>query len=416
MLGFGGDAIFVDEVNAIPWRVFTEAVLPMLNVGPLFLGISSLGVGTMRNLDTLCEARWKNAPVMTRYAIVFVCLLCDLAGEADRCTHFVPPPWQTAGSHGKTAALYGTGEGRNIYLSDSRGVVTEQSTQAAFNSHDVADAFAPQRAIATDDINFDTVFVAFDMFAGGQGSDMAVVSTARTHDCARIVLLGADTYTGVRRTELEVQLILKHIEALRDASEDRVRHVWLAPESNMVNADTVATQVYSYFHSMRAHRSGGLQCSFLTEGEGVHERKGFHTNAASKSFMVQMMQTMLLTHSVACWKNFACGGALVSVPAELQQSVEFIHRPQHAMDKLREQMLQFERRVAVQPTRAGTDRRITVTYSGKHNGKDDMVMAMLIAVCRAPPRHVQMNAPPIIAGTVAPAPLRAMVNRSYVQQ
>jgi len=277
--------------------------------------------------------------------VAMVCKDCEKAGKREQCTHMNKelPPWLSEDNVEMIKILLQ--DDPELLLRETMGVNAESTTRA-FREQDV-EMFVSRALVPPERIMH--IFTAVDP-AGGGASAFAICSIALTSS-GQVMIIGAEAL-NTREAHVQHNLLLDHINSLREIDQFRRSTVVLGVESNL------GFEAQHTIHAMK--RLGLRNCCPLHEG--VDGTLGMLTTHKSKEVMCAALQELLSMNRLHTCDKF------------VSKSMS----PRAMLSRLLDEMRAFMIYVDSPKTLFAQARR---TYTGKLGGhQDDVIIALQMAI------------------------------------
>jgi len=343
--GVGGDLILLEEAAFMPIKMFHEVIVPLLELETTAL----ICISTPQDSSNFYSMMFEmvdagGEKLFNQIQIQMVCEDCKLSAHPEKCTHMkhLLPKWKSGGKQDMVRQIYG--DNSADMLRESMGVTTNDSCAVFQDSW--LNVFT-SRSVYTPVNTPSFIFCACDPNGGGS-SQMAIVSLFQ--DANNFAVCGMESHAVKGHGEVRM-LLETHVRALRAVFPSSF--IIFVPESNLGH------EASHMSHMLR----DVPQCRSLMErGEpGVnttHKRKELYTNTAVERFAGE-----------GIWysQKFICSNPYGDANT----------REARVKKMFRKQLGIFSKIVVPRGKNYNLPK---VTYSGKEQGNDDLVMTFLIGM------------------------------------
>lgn len=223
----------MEEAASMNKDVVFKVVIPLLEVRGSALLCISTPLNKTNFYSELCDIRDdEGEPIFNVKIVNLFCNKCAKKKKnIEACRHVVTrlPPWKDADKHNIVKKIYASVGRDGDYDRESRGVVTDDGTNA-FNK-DWIDAFAT-RAPYPDPVTPDRIIITCDPNSGGMGSDTSIVSAYYHRN--QMIIVGLESAPTDRHERKA--LLRNHLRALRTLQRFQDVPILFVPENNLDDA------------------------------------------------------------------------------------------------------------------------------------------------------------------------------------
>lgn len=348
--------VVLEEAAFIPPEVTTSIVAPTLTRD----NVNLICISTINSEDVIMRGFMdaKNddgSSIFMNLNFSLVCSECRALGREDTCKHMMGelPHWSSAGQHKKLNAMLKSS--KETLQREIKGLDVSEQTSPAFNARSV-------RVLEADDLSLiaaplphqNLVFVTVDPACGGHGSAMAIVSCVYINDNC-IVIGGEEVGEGSKDMDRK-QVLKEHIREIRMQPEFAGSKVVVCVESNL------GAEAENYCNFLRAEEVPNL----IIMQEDKDQKDGWRTTDMSKEAGVIRLNQILNERRLKFYEK------MLRV-----QRKEKENTPHEIRMHISEQLQAFM--CFVLPKKNLWD-ELKRRFSGKLGGRDDLAMAMMIAV------------------------------------
>jgi hypothetical protein len=346
--GVSGSIVLLEELAVIDPAVLYEVVCPLHQLDDTaFIGIST--ITTSDNFMTrYLSMKDKNGELLFAVKQIYLaCKVCRDAGMAHKCHHNVHmlPMWSSARKRRIVDCIM---TGQEEMNARELGGVASELNQKAFLGKQVTMAEERQRYSVNRAYDYPCIFIAVDPNGAGKSSDIAITTLLRFQ--GEYVLIGLETFQSKSALENH-SLLVRHVKALEQTGLYQNALKVFILESNLgLESEHIS-------HMLRDNISNYLVMSEKPEGGKI----GFCTTNAMKTLAVEQLRERL-------------GDGAFRV-AEEACMVSISHTYNEIVGIMFEQMREFS-----EVLRESAVEKPKKYYSGKNSGKDDLIIAVLLAI------------------------------------
>ena len=337
--GTGGDLIMLEEMAQIPEQLFFQVVVPLLELDrTCMIGISTIFGGDENFLNKYLKLKDTTGnPIFKSFQFFLACQACMDAGKAAMCTHKMNelPSWQSQRKHERIRAMMA--DQQELLLQETVGIGGTGS-EKAFTANSVRSLIARPRF--KDEITPKYVYLSVDPSGGGIDSDFAVCSMM--YERGLCIILGGESVPAKDPEDCENTLDI-HIKKLR-----------LQPRLENV---PIVVQIEGNLGFEAAHL-----CKFVCDKhkniiiQRDDKQDGLRLDNKRKALMYSALRERLMSDAIVFHTN------IISSMGQCK----FI-------ETIKDQLLNYRiiSKLAENPFQVGKR-----TFSGKENGKDDLIIAV----------------------------------------
>lgn len=339
--GSGGNIIIAEECSRIPPAFFYEVICPLYTVEKASL----ICISTLTSADNfyteLLEMKDEvGAPFFETFIFQLACEACIKAGKAAECNHKMSeiPQWQSSRKQKRVRAMM---SGNMALLEQEAVGLASVDRVRAFNQEKLMLIFTSKKyTLAKPPYN---IYVGVDPSGGGP-SRFAIASICQ---CGTdVVIVGLESIQA-RVPEQYAETLKNHLKMLHRRFPGA--NLVVAPEANLG---------FEHLHISRYVQEAGISKTIV-----IRDKKGsigLYTSPASKEAMFVLVKDLVDTLQIKIIADIVnCSGTV-----------------KNTLEQFKTEMRKFSIAVT-DPKRIFSKQR--KTYSGKHAGTDDMVMAFLIS-------------------------------------
>ncbi|KAK3279798.1 hypothetical protein CYMTET_12335 [Cymbomonas tetramitiformis] len=320
--GVGAKVIILEEASRLDEAVFTEVIVPLLNVRDTALLAISTPLDENNFYSTLLRMREPNSdePMFHVLEVCLICETCAARGVKDVCEHRreLLPPWKSDHRREEMTRMLFESQPQ-MYMQEQLGIPS--GADASCFDRESLDRFASRmRCEATtstvSQLSYD-VYVAIDTCGGGNNM-MATVSGYLTAE-NELVVLGMDATTVTSDAQMEHELC-SHVQRVRKRmhASARVISVIEANYGGWVQASRVAHIVDAF-----------APVAHLSADKSAMHRPGVLTTAESKERMRHELQRLLAEDRVRMQLRGEGGSRVDDVQLLVKQlrQFEYVYKP-----------------------------------------------------------------------------------------
>lgn len=357
--GIGGNVMIIDEAGFVEEELYTKIIFPVLSVKHTAL----ICLSTLDGEDNYYSQMLTKLDPITKktfYKTFFIHRACDACREAGTgydCDHNtdVIPPWQSSERHKKIRQMM---EGnREEYEAEMMGMMTTSKIRAFPQKY--IDKFFSQNNVVFNEL-LPTAFIAIDPSGAGDKSDTAICSGVRFKN-NDFVLIGIEKITWGQIKDKDMTIYTNavsfHLERLRTITGLKLAKLVLFVENNM---GSEVLWIKKYLVDQGMSRSIEIYSSGSSGG-----RDGVHTSPTVKENLYSQMKFYLQREKLFIHKD------VFSTHVETNKTKETIT---DILKHLKTQMENFA--VVIDDKKNNLFALPRKTFTGKANGKDDLVLAL----------------------------------------
>jgi hypothetical protein len=343
--GVSGTVVILEEMAQIPPEVLFEVVVPLHQIDiTSVIGISTITDENNFMTKYLKQKDAHGEPLFAVEQIWLACKPCRDKGIAHKCNHksHLLPNWSSAR---KRKIINQIMKNQEEMLAREIGGVASALHQKAFPIKFVNKFKSLPPYKLTYDMTYDHIFHAIDPNGAGKSSDYAIISMIRVN--GQSIIIGIESFPS--KTALENDnFLVNHINRLRLDSRFEMARSVIIVESNLgLESDRISYMLEE-----------NLSNYVFMDERNDETHRGFRTTQNMKTMAVETIRERILDNSL----RIADEETLVSARGY-----------DTAVAILIDQMSEFAEMLKVSDIE-----KPKKSYSGKANGPDDVIMALLI--------------------------------------
>jgi hypothetical protein len=343
--GVSGTVVILEEMAQIPPEVLFEVVVPLHQIDiTSVIGISTITDENNFMTKYLKQKDAHGEPLFAVEQIWLACKPCRDKGIAHKCNHksHLLPNWSSAR---KRKIINQIMKNQEEMLAREIGGVASALHQKAFPIKFVNKFKSLPPYKLTYDMTYDHIFHAIDPNGAGKSSDYAIISMIRVN--GQSIIIGIESFPS--KTALENDnFLVNHINRLRLDSRFEMARSVIIVESNLgLESDRISYMLEE-----------NLSNYVFMDERNDETHRGFRTTQNMKTMAVETIRERILDNSL----RIADEETLVSARGY-----------DTAVAILIDQMSEF-----AEMLKTNDVDKPKKSYSGKANGRDDVIMALLI--------------------------------------
>jgi hypothetical protein len=343
--GVSGTVVILEEMAQIPPEVLFEVVVPLHQIDiTSVIGISTITDENNFMTKYLKQKDAHGEPLFAVEQIWLACKPCRDKGIAHKCNHksHLLPNWSSAR---KRKIINQIMKNQEEMLAREIGGVASALHQKAFPIKFVNKFKSLPPYKLTYDMTYDHIFHAIDPNGAGKSSDYAIISMIRVN--GQSIIIGIESFPS--KTALENDnFLVNHINRLRLDSRFEMARSVIIVESNLgLESDRISYMLEE-----------NLTNYVFMDERNDESHRGFRTTQNMKTMAVETIRERILDNSL----RIADEETLVSARGY-----------DTAVAILIDQMSEF-----AEMLKTNDVDKPKKSYSGKANGRDDVIMALLI--------------------------------------
>lgn len=339
--GVGGDLIVCEEAAAMDTAVFYEVVVPLLELDRTALICISTILDSFNFYSKLMELKDENGDnFFVIHNFVMACQNCIDEGTPENCTHMFNslPPWQSARKHKKIRAMMS--DQQELLQRETMGIQSD-AFGSAFKTKAIRALLRRAKTPISTTMPARHVFMAIDPSGGGE-SHFALVTCF--YEGGAMFVCGLESIPAKNPSDYENGL-RTHSRMLRQDPKFANSLLVVCPEANLG---------FESEHIAKIMRT--TPCTIIMQ-ECSNGMAGMKTTHKSKEVMCNLLSEKLDQDAVHIYDKLVCSTG----------------NSQKAVDDLLTQLQNYSIIYAV-PDKMAHFQSSKKTYSGKHQGNDDMAV------------------------------------------